>query len=69
MAKSEEQAPPPSDSPENDVWVEEYRPTTLDDVAGQEEIISELKKYVMSRVGWAAGLLAVWIARLNYLMG
>lgn len=34
-----------------------------------ETLEAELKKYVMSRVGWAAGLLAVWIALLNYLMG
>ena len=29
----------------NDIWIEKYRPKTLDDVAGQSEIIERLKTY------------------------
>ena len=29
----------------NDIWIEKYRPKTLDDVAGQSEIIERLKAY------------------------
>ena len=29
----------------------------------------EMKTFVMTRLGWAAGLLAVWITLLNYVMG
>jgi replication factor C small subunit len=29
-----------------EVWVEKYRPTTLDEIVGQDEVISRLKAYV-----------------------
>src|SRR2546428_4037923 len=29
-----------------EIWVEKYRPTTLDDIVGQDEAISRLKAYV-----------------------
>jgi replication factor C small subunit len=29
-----------------EVWVEKYRPTTLDEIVGQDEIVSRLKAYV-----------------------
>ncbi len=32
-----------------DVWVEKYRPRNLDEVVGQEEIVSRLKSYVTTR--------------------
>jgi len=33
----------------DDVWTEKYRPKTLDDVIGQEQIVRRLKSYVTSR--------------------
>src|SRR2546427_6905053 len=29
-----------------EIWVEKYRPTTLDEIVGQDEVISRLKAYV-----------------------
>ena len=29
----------------DDIWIEKYRPKTLDEVAGQNEIIERLKAY------------------------
>ena len=33
----------------DDIWVEKYRPKTLNDVAGQDEIIERLKAYVKTK--------------------
>ena len=32
-----------------DIWIEKYRPKTLDEVAGQKEIIERLKSYVKTK--------------------
>ena len=32
-----------------DIWIEKYRPKTLDEVAGQDEIIERLKAYVKTK--------------------
>jgi len=32
-----------------DIWIEKYRPKTLDAIVGQEEVIKRLKSYVRSR--------------------
>ena len=33
---------------DNTIWIEKYRPMVLDDIVGQDEIISRLKSYVIS---------------------
>jgi replication factor C small subunit len=33
----------------DDIWIEKYRPKTLDEVAGQDEIIERLKAYVRTK--------------------
>ncbi len=33
----------------DDIWVEKYRPKTLNDIAGQDEIIERLKAYVKTK--------------------
>lgn len=37
--------------------------------AEMEALEAKLKNYVTSRVGWAAGLLALYLTLLNYLLG
>ncbi|HJJ96013.1 MAG TPA: Replication factor C small subunit, partial [Methanocorpusculum sp.] len=32
-----------------DIWIEKYRPRTLDEVAGQKEIVERLKMYAASK--------------------
>src|SRR3989454_2740466 len=29
-----------------EIWVEKYRPTTLDEIVGQDDVVSRLKAYV-----------------------
>ncbi|MBP2132245.1 replication factor C small subunit [Methanomicrobium sp. W14] len=33
----------------NTIWIEKYRPKTLDDIVGQKEIVERLKNYVASK--------------------
>ncbi|WOF16330.1 replication factor C small subunit [Methanoplanus sp. FWC-SCC4] len=33
----------------NTIWIEKYRPRTLDDIVGQKEIVERLKNYVRSK--------------------
>jgi len=33
-------------TPGREIWIEKYRPQTLDDVAGQEQIVSRLQSYI-----------------------
>jgi len=44
MSTADAEADPASGR--NEIWIEKYRPTTLDEVAGQEEITDRLRSYI-----------------------
>ncbi|MFC4552986.1 MULTISPECIES: replication factor C small subunit [Halorussus] len=45
-SEADGEAAPEGTPGRGDIWVEKYRPQTLDDVAGHEDIVSRLKRYV-----------------------